>query len=94
MYRIHRQMVDAKRGYVALARGMYSEAYEPIRAKPSLKVLETRSTVLGVAQSLVERAEKILEWPVDERATTWVVVVLTGVTTGLIVRLVLTVAGI
>jgi hypothetical protein len=94
MYRIHRQMVDAKQRYVALARAIYNEAYEPIRAKPSLKSLETRASVFGAAQALVERAEKILEWPVDERATTWVVVVITGVTTGLIVRLVLTLAGI
>jgi hypothetical protein len=93
MFRLHRQMVVAKRRYVSLARGIYDEAYAPVRAKPTLKELEAHGSALGAAQSLVERAERILEWPIDERATAWVVVVITGVTTGLIVRLVLTAAG-
>jgi hypothetical protein len=93
MYRIHRQMVDTKRGYLSLARGIYGEAYKPVRTKPSLKALQDQAPVLNVAQALVERAEHILEWPIDERATAWVVVVITGVVTSLIVRLVLALAG-
>jgi hypothetical protein len=93
MYRVHRQMTDAKHRYVAEARSLYGEAFAPVRAKPSLKSLEARGSVIGVAQSLLERAERIQEWPIDERATAWVVVVITGVTTGLIVRLILTLAG-
>jgi hypothetical protein len=94
MFRVHRQMVEAKRRYVTLARTMYRDAYAPVRSKPTLKSLEAQASALRVAQALVERAEKILEWPIDERATTLVVVVITGVATGLTVRLVLTVAGI
>jgi hypothetical protein len=93
MYRIHRQMVDTKRGYVGIARELYREAFAPVRAKPALKSLQDQAPVLSVAQALVERAEKILEWPIDERATAWVVVVITGVVTSLIVRLVLALAG-
>ena len=93
LFRVHRQMAQAKRHYVTQARVMYREAYAPVRAKPALKTLQAQSAALGVAQALVERAEKILEWPIDERATTWVVVVITGVVTGLTVRLGLTLAG-
>jgi hypothetical protein len=93
MFRIHRQMVDTKRRYVTLARAIYGEAFEPVRKKPSLKVLQDQAPGLSIAQALVERAERILEWPIDERATTWVVVVITGVVTSLIVRLVLALAG-
>ena len=93
MFRIHRQMVESKRQYVSLARTLYAEAYEPIRAKPSLKTLEAQSSALGVSQALVDRAERILEWPIDERATAWVVVVITGVVTSLLVRLILALAG-
>jgi hypothetical protein len=93
MFRVHRQMSAAKQRYVAISRALFREAYEPVRAEPSLNVLEAQSSALRVAQSLVERAEHVQEWPIDERATAWVAVVITGVVTSLIVRLVLTAAG-
>jgi hypothetical protein len=64
-----------------------------VRAKPSLKTLQAQAPTLQVAQAMLERAERIQEWPIDERATAWVVVVVTGVITSLLVRLVLAAAG-
>jgi hypothetical protein len=93
MFRLHRRLAAAKVGYVALARTLYAEAYEPVRTKPSLKALQTQAPALEVAQALVERAERVQEWPIDERATAWVVVVVTGVVTSLLVRLVLSATG-
>jgi hypothetical protein len=93
MFRLHRQLAAAKAGYVGLARSLYAEAYEPVRTKPSLKTLQTQAPALDVAQALVERAERVQEWPIDERATAWVAVVVTGVVTSLLVRLVLAATG-
>lgn len=86
MWRIHRQMVKAKEGYVALARGLYADAYAPIRQHPSVKVLEDHSGALRAAQSLDERAHDLLTWPLDEGAVKFVAVIVTSVVTTLIVR--------
>jgi hypothetical protein len=93
MSRLHRQLAAAKAGYVGVARSLYAEAYKPVRAKPSLKALEAQAATLQVTQALVDRAERVQEWPIDERATAWVVVVVTGVVTSLLVRLVLAATG-
>jgi hypothetical protein len=93
MFRLHRQMTAAKAEYVEQARELYRQAYEPVRKDMSIAALGTQGQVLSVAQALLERAEHILEWPIDERATAWVAVVVTGVVTSLIVRVVLAAAG-
>jgi hypothetical protein len=93
MIRLHGQMAAMKVRYLELARRLYSEAYAPVRVKRSLKSLQAQAPALQVAQAMLERAERILEWPIDERATAWVVVVVTGVITSLLVRLVLAAAG-
>lgn len=81
MVRLHGQMAAMKTNHLESARRLYSEAYAPVRAKPSLKSLEARAPTLQVAQAMLERA------------TAWVVVVVTGVITSLLVRLVLAAAG-
>lgn len=93
MGRLHHQMAGAKTAYVAQTRALFAEAYAPLRAKPTVKELKTQASALSVAQALEERAERILEWPVDERMTAWVAIIATGVVTSVIVRLLLTVAG-
>jgi hypothetical protein len=93
MFRLHLQMATAKAEYVRQARELYRQAYEPVGRDPSIAALESQGQVLSVAHELVERAEHILEWPIDERATAWIAVVVTGVVTSLIVRLVLAAAG-
>jgi hypothetical protein len=93
MFRLHRQMGEAKARYLKLTRDIYGDAWAPVRLKPTLKALQGQGPVLAVAQALVDRAERVQEWPIDERATAWVAVVVTGVVTSLIVRLVLVAAG-
>jgi len=91
--RLHRQMAAAKASYVALARRLVTEAYGSVEADTSLAALQERSAAIGLAQPLADRAEKILAWPIDERAIAFITVVVTGVATGVIVRLVFAAAG-
>ena len=60
MWRIHRQMVTASDGFVALTRRLYADAYAPIRRDPSIQLLESQSGALRAAQSLDERAHDLL----------------------------------
>jgi hypothetical protein len=69
MWRLHEQMVAAKANYVATARELYAQAFEPLRATVSLDALQERAGHLGAAAALEGRAESIQEWPIDERAT-------------------------
>jgi hypothetical protein len=93
MVRLHGQMRTAKAGYVAMTRGLVADAYAPIRRNPDLETLQASSPALGAAQSLAERADKLLEWPIDERMVTLITVVITGVVTSLIVKVVLQAIG-
>jgi hypothetical protein len=94
MGRLHGQMAQAKTVYREQARALFAEAYAPLRSKPTVKELKANASVLSVAQALEERAERILEWPVDERMTAWVAIIATGVVTSVIVRILLVAAGI
>jgi hypothetical protein len=77
-----------------MARAYVAIAYEPIRANASLDTLQERAPALNAAQGLADRAERIQEWPVDERMVAFMTVVVTGSVTSLIVRFVLQAAGI
>jgi hypothetical protein len=94
MVRLHGQMAVARDRYVASTRALVAQAYAPIRAQPTLATLGEHASVLGAAQSLADRAERILAWPIDERMVAFMTVVVTGVVTSLLVRLVLLAAGI
>jgi hypothetical protein len=93
MGRLHRQMADAKAAYVVQMRALYAEVYDPLRNRPTMKELKAQASALSVAQALEERAERILEWPVDERMTALVAIIATGVVTSVIVRVLLAAAG-
>jgi hypothetical protein len=86
MWRIHRQMVKARDGFVLFTRRLYADAYAPIRKDPKAKVMEAQSAALGVAQSLDERAQNLLTWPIDEGTVKFIAVVVTSVVTSIIVR--------
>jgi hypothetical protein len=94
MGRLHAQMRAAKTRYVTMARAYVAVAYEPIRATGTLETLQKAGPALNAAQALADRAEKILEWPIDERMVTFMTVVVTGVVTSLVVRFVLQAAGV
>jgi hypothetical protein len=86
MWRLHRQMAAAKARYVATARRLYAEAYAPVRTRPDVETLEARAAVISAAQALDERAHGLPTWPVDEGTLRFVIVVVTGVVTSLVVR--------
>jgi hypothetical protein len=86
MWRLHRQMTIAKARFVDLARRLYAAAYDPLRREPGIEVLERQASALQTAQALEERAESILTWPIEEETLRFMVVVITGVVTSLVVR--------
>jgi hypothetical protein len=94
MWRIHGQMVEAKARYVAIARGLYEDAYKPLRAEPTVERLEAQATALRAAQALDERAASLLVWPIDEGTVRFIAVVITGVVTSLVIRAIFAAAGI
>jgi hypothetical protein len=89
MVGLHRQMVAVKRDEVARARELYASAYEPVRASPTLDVLEQQRNLLAAAEALEERATSIHEWPFAERTPTLVVTVVTSVVAMTLGRLIL-----
>ena len=93
MYRLHGQMRAAKARYVAMTHGLVADAYAPVRTSTDLATLQENKPALDAAQALAERAEKLLEWPIDERMVAWMTVVVTGVATSLVVRFVLAAVG-
>lgn len=93
MYRLHGQMRAAKARYVAMAHGLVAEAYAPLRASTDLSTLLSTRPALDAAQALAERAEKLLDWPIDERMVAWMTVVITGVATSLVARFLLGAIG-
>lgn len=86
MWRLHRQMAAAKSRYIATTRQLYADAYAPLREHPDLETLDARSSLLGAAQALHDRAEALPSWPIDEGTLRFTVVVITGVVTSLVVR--------
>ena len=86
MWRLHRQMSAAKARYIAQTRDLFAQAYEPVRRSNSLDALQAQAPLLGPGQALEERAERILEWPIDEGMTARIAIILTGITTGLLLR--------
>ena len=89
MVGLHRQMADVKRRELAVARELYSKAYEPVHASPSLAVLEEQRSLLAAADALEKRASSIHEWPFAERTPTLVITVVTSVVAMTIGRLIL-----
>lgn len=86
LLRLHRQMVAVKARELAIARQLYAEAYEPVRAAPSLAALEQQRTLLAAADALEKRARAIHDWPIDEGTFARVLTIVIGIT---IARLIL-----
>jgi hypothetical protein len=51
MWGLHRQMVAVKEEELAFARKLYAQAYDPLRANPSLASLEEQRGLLGAAMN-------------------------------------------
>jgi hypothetical protein len=86
LWRLHRQMAEAKKGYLREARELYAQAYAPLRTDHSVAMLEKQAAVLGAAEGVEKRAESIFEWPIDDGMLRTLAVIITGVVTSLVVR--------
>jgi hypothetical protein len=87
--RLHRQMVEVKASELATARDLYAQAYQLVRADPTLEMLESQRSLPAAADSLEKRAEAIHEWPIDEGTIARVVTIATSVIAMMVARLIL-----
>ncbi len=86
---LHRQMVEVKRGELAIARDLYEQAYKPVHEARTLEALEEQRSLLGAADALEKRAAAIHEWPFDEGTVARVLTIATSVVAISIGRLIL-----
>jgi len=93
MWRLHRQLLEAKRRHLAWARSLYTEAYEPVRENVTLEAIRERAPLVSAAEAIEKRAGLIQEWPFDDRTMTRIVAISTGVVTAIISRMVLRSVG-
>lgn len=91
IWRLHHRMTAARDDAITEARARYAQAYRGAAQAPTDS---TAGTALSTAEALLRGAESIHEWPFDERTQRLVAIVLTGVVTSLIVRLILYAFGI
>jgi hypothetical protein len=89
LLRLHRRMVEVKAQELAIAQDLYAQAYEPVRATPTLEVLERQRNLLAAADSLEKRAREIHDWPIDEGTFARVITIATSVAAITVARLIL-----
>ena len=87
--RLHRRMVEVKAEELAAARGLYAQAYEPIRKGRTLAALAEQHELLAAAYGLEQRAQAIHEWPVDHGLFARVATIATSVVAVIVARLIL-----
>jgi ABC-type multidrug transport system fused ATPase/permease subunit len=89
LYRIHGQMILARKQEIAKAKKLYAEAYEPLRSAPSLELLQKQAPLLSAAEALEKRLEGIQTWPFSDAIFVRIVAIATSVVTAIIVKLIL-----
>jgi hypothetical protein len=93
---LHRQLLAARRHYLAWAGQLYARAYEPIRSG-SLAALGEQAQLLQAAEVIHRRAEAIQQWPFQQRRLVQMAgivgSIVTFVITGIITRLALASLG-
>jgi hypothetical protein len=89
LLRLHRQMVEVRNAELAVARELFAQAYEPVRAAPTLEALGRQDRLLAAADALEKRAHAIHEWPIDEGTVARVITITTSVIAITIGRLIL-----
>ena len=94
LYRLHLQMVTARSGYLAWARDLYAQALAPLRASPTVEVLERQAARITAATEIERRVKEIAEWPFDDWVLRTLVAILLGATAGVAARAVATGIGI
>ena len=93
LLRLHWQMVEVKKGELAVARDLYREAYAPVHQARTLDALEEQTGLLSAADALEKRASAIHEWPFEERTPTIVITIVTSVVAMTLGRLILNPLG-
>lgn len=91
--RLNRQMMAVKQRELEQARNLYRHAYEPVRDEPTLEVLQRQAGLLGAAEAMEKRAERIQEWPFDEATFARVVTIASSVAAVIISSLILDPVG-
>lgn len=91
--RLNRQMIAIKKRELDRARELYMQAYEQVRDSPTLEELQQQAGLLGAAEALEKRAERIQEWPFDEATFARVVTIASSVAAVIIARLILDPVG-
>jgi hypothetical protein len=89
LYRIHGQMILARKQEIAKAKKLYAEAYEPLRSTPSLELLGKQAPLLSAAEALEKRLEGIQTWPFSDAIFVRILAIATSVVTAIIVKLIL-----
>jgi hypothetical protein len=89
---LHRQLLAARRHYLAWAGQLYAQAYEPVRSG-SLGTLGEQAQLLQAAEVIHRRAEAIQQWPFQQRRLAQIAgivgTVVTFVMTGIVTRFIL-----
>lgn len=90
---LHRQMVAVKERERTQATDLYRQAYREFRAAPTLGILQQHAGLLGAAENLERRAERIQEWPFDEGTFARVLTIASSAGATIIARLLLAPTG-
>ena len=88
LWRVHAQMERAKQRQITNAHELYELAYEPLMTNYNLQELKDRSSLLGAAQALEQRAEAIQTWPFSDAVIARIAVIALGVLSAIVTRLV------
>lgn len=91
--RLHGAMAMEREAQVATARARFAQAYRALEANTSPKTLETHTLQLQAAAAILQGAESIFAWPFDEGMQRIAGIVLTGVMTGVVIRLIFLALG-
>jgi hypothetical protein len=90
VWAMHRRMAAERKAEIDGARAQFAEAYRAARTTAN----EANARRLDVTRKLLDGAESIHEWPFDDRTQRIVGLLLSGVVTGVVVRLVIFSLGI
>jgi hypothetical protein len=72
---------------------LYRQAYQPLRDRATLEVLERQADALRAAEAFEKRAGRIQHWPFDEVTFARVITIASSVAAGIIGRLLLVPVG-
>jgi hypothetical protein len=90
VWAMHMRMAAERAAAVGAARAQYAVAYRAARANPT----DDATRRLQATRLLLDGAESIHEWPFDDRTQRIAGLLLSGVITGVVVRLVLIALGV